>query len=363
MDENIVKYLSKVKPKISEFKEKRINEAQTINYLIRPFFETLGWDFSNSEEVIPEDSDASGKRPDFTFIIRKKIKLLVEAKPINNNLKDEKMISEKVNYCLSSGVPFLIITNGEAYKIYYSELKGASKDKLLNEFYLSDEDEHEIIELISKASFENNELLSYAKNIYVLNNIKKAIENLFGNPPLNLINIVNEKIKEIMGHKFGNDEVSNSLKQFTFSLTSDLSEIIEEKTKNQEDEKAESESEWTVSDQFKNGLWKNSYQIYNKLIGQIRDSNLDINERPTKRYIGLINIHNDNNFAQINGQKSKLRMWLKLDMEDLTEEEKLKVRDVSEIGHWGMGNTEFILNNEEDINVVLPLLKKAYNKE
>lgn len=27
---------------------------KTINYLIRPFFKILGWDFSNPDEVIPE---------------------------------------------------------------------------------------------------------------------------------------------------------------------------------------------------------------------------------------------------------------------------------------------------------------------
>ena len=104
-------------------------------------------------------------------------------------------------------------------------------------------------------------------------------------------------------------------------------------------------------------------RVLKLLITEIKNSNLSILEKPTKRYIGIINSNNDNNFLQVNGQKSKLRTWLKLEMSDLTEEEKLKVRDVTNIGHWGMGNIEVIINNDADFNLALQLIKKAYHKE
>jgi len=206
MDE-INSFIDRVKQKIPEFKKKNINEAQTKEWLIKPFFELLGWDFSNSDEVIPEDDDSTGKRPDYCFYIKGNPKLLIEAKQINNTLDDNKMITEKINYCSNSQVPFLIITNGELYKIYYSELRGSGKDKLLQEFSINDDLDEEIVKKLEKKNVQEDKLLNYAKNIFILTNIKKTIESLFQAPNKKIIDIINEKLKEILGHKFGNDEI------------------------------------------------------------------------------------------------------------------------------------------------------------
>ena len=95
--EEMMGFVNKIRLKIPDFKNKNINEAQTKEWLIKPFFELLGWDFSNPDEVIPEDDDSTGKRPDYCFYINKKPKLLLEAKQINNSLDDNKMITEKMN--------------------------------------------------------------------------------------------------------------------------------------------------------------------------------------------------------------------------------------------------------------------------
>ena len=87
MDKSTSSFVEAIKSKISNFKAKSINEAQTKEWLIKPFFETLGWDFSNPDEVIPEDDDSTGKKPDYSFTIDGSAKFLVEAKPISNPLK------------------------------------------------------------------------------------------------------------------------------------------------------------------------------------------------------------------------------------------------------------------------------------
>ena len=46
-----------------------------------------------------------------------------------------------------------------------------------------------------------------------------------------------------------------------------------------------------------------------------------------------------------------------------SEEENLKVRDVSKVGHWGMGDAELLINNESDLEWALPIIKKAYNQD
>ena len=68
--------LERIITSIKKLKSRNINEAQTKDWLIRPFFELLGWDFSNPEEVVPEDDDSDGKELTIVFIYNKTPKLL-----------------------------------------------------------------------------------------------------------------------------------------------------------------------------------------------------------------------------------------------------------------------------------------------
>ena len=77
---------------------------------------------------------------------------------------------------------------------------------------------------------------------------------------------------------------------------------------------------------------------------------LVFSEKPTKFYIGLL--HNEKNYVQIHGQRSGLKVWVNISFHELSEQEKLKSRDVSQIGHWGMGDTEYIVK----MNVILTCL-------
>jgi len=359
--EELMTFINKIRIKIPDFKNKNINEAQTKEWLIKPFFELLGWDFSNPDEVIPEDDDSTGKRPDYCFYINKKPKLLLEAKQINNSLDDNKMITEKMNYCSNSQVPFLIITNGELYRIYYSELKGSGKDKLLQEFSILNDLDEEIIEKLQKTNVEHDKLLIYAKNIFILTNIKKTIENLFQSPNKKIIDIINEKLKEILGHKFGNDEIEESLRQFSIQINTDAYETSYDPNEAdvKQDDKINKQS-WSIEYQFKDKKWDASYNLYCKLVKKLKEADIEFDENPTKFYIGFIS--NDINFTQIHGQQAGLKIWINLELNDLSEQETLKVRDVTNIGHWGMGNIEAMVRNESDFEWITILIKKSYNK-
>lgn len=350
--------LEKIITAIKKLKSQNINEAQTKDWLIRPFFESLGWDFSNPDEVVPEDDDNAGKRTDYCFYVNSIPKLLVEAKSLSNLLTDNKMIIEKLNYCANRNIPLLIITNGDSYKIYYSELKGIGKDKLLQEFTLSDSADDEVIEKLSKKSFERDLLLNYSRNISLFTTIKKAIENLFQSADKKFIRIVNESVKEILGHKFGEDDIESALKQFTLHINTDLHETVY--TNDTTDENNDDEKNWTVENQFKDGKWNESFEQYKKLRKQLKNIEINFTENPTKRYISLL--IDSKSFCQVCGLKSGLKIWINLEMSELSEEESLKARDVSKIGHWGMGNIECFVENGSEIEWIVSLINKSYKK-
>ncbi len=350
--------LEKIIASIKKLKSQNINEAQTKDWLIRPFFEFLGWDFSNPEDVVPEDDDSAGKRTDYCFYANDVPKLLVEAKALSNSLSDNKMIIEKLNYCANRGISLLILTNGDTYKIYYSELKGIGKEKLLQEFTLSDKVDEEVIEKLSKKSFEKDLLLNYSRNISLFTTIKKATENLFQSADKKFIRIINESVKDILGHKFGEDDIEMALNQFTLHINTDLHETVY--TSDTTEEGNEEEKNWTIENQFRDGKWNESFEHYKKLGKELIKSGLNFLENPTKRYISLL--ANKKSFSQICGLKSGLKIWVNLEIIELSEEENLKVRDVSKIGHWGMGNVECFVENGSEIDWIVSLINKSYKK-
>jgi len=350
--------LEKIIVSIKKLKPKNINEAQTKDWLIRPFFEVLGWDFSNPEDVVPEDDDIAGKRTDYCFYVNEIPKMLVEAKSLSNSLSDNKMIIEKLNYCVNRGISLLILTNGDTYKIYYSELKGIGKDKLLQEFTLSDKFDEDVIEKLSKKSFEKDLLLNYSRNISLFTTIKKATENLFQSGDKKFIRIINESVKEILGHKFGEDDIEMALKQFTLHINSDLHETVY--ASDTSEENTDEGKNWTVENQFRDGKWNESFEQYKKLREELKIAKLDFSENPTKRYISLL--VDTKSFCQICGLKSGLKIWVDLDFAELSEEESLRVRDVSKIGHWGMGDVECFVDNGVELDWIVSLINKSYKK-
>jgi hypothetical protein len=347
--------------KIEKLKKNDINEAATKEYLIRPFFETLGWDFSNPDEVVPEDNDTAGKRPDYSFYINGTRKVLIEAKPINNKLNDIKMINEKMSYCLNSQVPFLIITNGILYNVYYSELKGSGQEKLLFDLKLEGKIDEDLLNKLTKESFEKDDLLKYAQNTFILSNIKKTFEFLFEDPPRKFITLLNEKMKEIIGFTFGDNDIKNALQNIYIQINQDTN--LYQNNNSQVNVVDSDQKQWTIDDQFNNGKWNNTFKLYKDLIKILQKEGLEFDEKPTKLYIGLLTKSNSKSFCQIHGQQKGLKILININFNDLTGQEKLNVRDVSKIGRWGTGETEAIINTVIDLNWCVNIIKKSYNSK
>ncbi len=372
MQNELISKIDDLKTKISELKQKNINEAQTKEWLIRPFFESLGWDFSNPNEVIHEDGDMAGRRCDYNFCINSNSKFLVEAKALNNNLDDNKMIIEKLNYCTNKGVPILIITNGNLYKIYFSELKGIGKDKKLNEFSLTNDINEDLIEKLSKNSFANDKLLNYAKKIWLYTIIKKALLQLFDSGNKSLINLINNIVKDDLGHKFGDNDIANALKQFRLEINNNFEDISDFNIGNKKiDENINNDENVTIADEKiddynlkieshfnpKNPF---TFDIYNSLNTELFKNGLTYDIFPKKKYISLVK--DKSHFCQMHTQKNKLKIWLNLEIYDIPEQYLAKVRDVSNVGHWGIGHIECVVRDENDFNWLIPLIKIAYNK-
>ncbi|GAA7415985.1 DUF262 and DUF1524 domain-containing protein [Helicobacter pylori] len=105
-----------------------------------------------------------------------------------------------------------------------------------------------------------------------------------------------------------------------------------------------------------------SRELFDILRKEIKALDERITENFMKRYItykhGTI-------FVSIVPLEYELNLYLKMDFSELQDEieEKLKIRDVSKTGHWGVGDVEVKLETKENIPYCLGLIKQALEKQ
>lgn len=84
----------------------------------------------------------------------------------------------------------------------------------------------------------------------------------------------------------------------------------------------------------------------------------DVQEKPLKLYTAFRRLKN---FACVIVSPSRMLITLKLDPTTVTLEEGFS-RDVSQIGHWGTGDTELCLRSLADLERAKPLLDRSYSE-
>lgn len=288
--------------------------------------------------------------------------MFIEAKQLNNPLTSVKSITQIVGYAANAGVEWCILTNGITYKVYSSTKKAKAPDKLLFEVSIDPrETEGMTIQQVaeqfarfSREAMAKGELDEIGEQIFTTGKIRKALDKLFMDPPNKLIRLIRstigddtvrpmqirEAIKRLWAQTSGSEIPS------TFGSEAILSK--KNKTGNREySEKHLIEGKpkeiielfWTV-DKFCREL-----------------SPIDVQRKYLDKYVKYT--FDSNIFCCIRPQKSGLRIWLKLNYSDL-ENPPEYVRDVQNIGHWGVGNVELIIDNIQRFQHTKNLIIKSF---
>ena len=230
----VQKKIDEITRKIEDFtiKNKSIDEAKTRDWLVKPFFEALGWDCS-SEDFSPEDANIHGQRPDYKCNYNGEAKFLLEIKHLGHRL-DEKTIRGKVNdYIGDSKIPILIITDGKRYQMYYSKLEGSAESRLFKEIVLSVELNINDLNILKYQNFKNdNPLLDLAQSVYNNQLIEDALRSLCSKPTKPFINCLNQKITLEIGHNFPEDQMQEILQNVKISVGATQENVVETPRKN-----------------------------------------------------------------------------------------------------------------------------------
>ena len=84
----------------------------------------------------------------------------------------------------------------------------------------------------------------------------------------------------------------------------------------------------------------------------------DVEVQSRKKYIGFVI---NKNICSIFVQKKKIKLWINLKKGKLNDYKNI-MRDVSHIGHHGIGDYECFVDDNSDIDYVMSLIKQSYDK-
>lgn len=85
----------------------------------------------------------------------------------------------------------------------------------------------------------------------------------------------------------------------------------------------------------------------------------DVTENILKLYTAFKKIKN---FATMEIYQSNIRLNLKLDPEQFKSQLNENLRDIRSIGHWGCGDLQLIIKENDDLTLAKDLIKKAYDE-
>jgi predicted type IV restriction endonuclease len=131
--------LREVSARIERFRNGRpLNEQNTKSSLIEPVLRALGWDLEDPDEVHHEYKNRPKDRPvDYALLVSRTVRLLLEAKGMSQDLNDRKFASQIVSYAAVAGAEWVVLTDGDEWRIYNATAPVDVEEKLLRSVTIS----------------------------------------------------------------------------------------------------------------------------------------------------------------------------------------------------------------------------------
>ncbi len=231
----IIDLVNSFKENLAEYKSSKYNETQVRQQFIDPFFEELGWDMQNKDnlpeafrEVMLEDSlkiEGRTKAPDYAFRLNGQRIFFVEAKKPAVHLEiDKKPAFQVRRYGWSAGLNVCLLTDFEEFVVFDTRIKPNIKDKAsvsrIQMYRFTDyiEKWDEIYNLFSKQAIINNSLAKLVQSRKT-RGIQKIDDDFLKQM---------EKWREVLAKeiRFKNKAIITTEKDLNFAVQSTIDRIL-----------------------------------------------------------------------------------------------------------------------------------------
>lgn len=352
----IASCIENLRVKLDRHRKEDLKEIPTRTIFVDVLLEALGWDVRDPDEVELEWSTIDGKSADYALKINRKPVLLVEAKPLNDPLTDIKAITQVIAYAANAGIDWCVLTNGATYKVYRSTEKAEAPKKLAFELSLdpketegmSVEQVAEQFSRLSRDAIAKGLLDEIGEQIFTTGKIRKALDKIFTEPPATLVKLIRSTIGD---DSIRPSQVKNALSRL-WAPTSETEHVLSEGRRLRGKEPSE--------EHHIGGKPQGVVELFRAIDKFCRELDpATVGKKYLAKYIKYT--HGKNIFCCIYIQKSRVGVWLKLRYSDL-ESPPEYVRDVSNVGHWGVGDVELAIDSPEKFQSAKLLIRRSFEE-
>jgi hypothetical protein len=178
--------LAEVAERVERYRGSRIGEQNTKAALIVPVLRALGWDLEDLDEIHLEYRLKPGDRPvDYALMLQREAVLFIEAKALDEDLADRRWAKQIVGYAMEAGVEWVVLTNGDEYRIYNSHALVPFEDKLFRSVRVTGDigEAADALRLLTKDELRGKSLAALWRAQSVDNRVRQAVEDLFQPEP------------------------------------------------------------------------------------------------------------------------------------------------------------------------------------
>ena len=345
---------------------KVLGEANTKVTFIQPILETLGWKVTDPDEVVLEYPVYGGTRLDYALLVEGKPALYLEAKPLRGDMNDSSFIAQTVSYANNDGIRWCVLTNGLIYRIYKSDALAPADQKLLAEADIREASDSfgaarvaSTLAYLSKESLVTGKLDEWGERVFVDTAVRRALGTLLLEGSHGLIALVRKTLDEAHTPK----EIKESLQR----LGADSPQGLKVKKDTEPvrgpitvPRPAASGEKLTYDlEHHTQGKPEVIVDLFNKLDQRLMALGPDVERVFLKPYI---NYKVKRSFATLRLDKGRLVLHVAIPFAEAPKPEGLEMRDVSSVGHVGLGDTEVSVCTESDISGAELVARASYER-
>ena len=362
---DIVKCIENLRIQLERHRKEGLKEYPTRTIFIDPLLAALGWDVRDPDEVELEHPTVDGKSVDYAMKVNRKVVLHLEAKQLGDPLDDVKSITQVVGYAANDGIEWCVLTNGVRYKVYKASEKASAPEKLLFEVSIAPNDSNGLtveelarqFSRLSRESMAKGLLDQLGTEVFTTGKVRKVLDRLFAEAPASFIRLIR---KTMADSSVTPSQIEQALRRIwdtgtTPTLPQQETAPSQKRERTARSDRTSAEYTETHHTQGRPNEVIELYRGLDRLCQGLAPG------RVTRTYKSkTVNWTLDKAiFCCAHLQQGGLRVWVKTDPKELDPSVSF-ARDVSKIGHWGVGDVELAVNSLDRLRDAEALVRKSF---
>jgi len=347
---DIVKCIENLRIQLARHRKDGLKEYPTRTIFIDPLLAALGWDVRDPDEVELEHPTVDGKSVDYAMKVNRKVVLHWEAKQLGDPLNDVKSITQIVGYAANDGIEWCVLTNGVRYKVYKASEKASAPDKLLFEVSIDPNDSNGLtveelarqFHRLSRESMAKGLLDQLGTEIFTTSKVRKVLDRLFAETPASFIRLIRKTMADSSVTPSQIEQALRRIWDIGKPATPPPDETGTPERKERSIRSDRPSAEYTEN-HHTDGRPNEVLELYRGLDRFCQELAPGRVSRSYKSK--TVNWTLDKAiFCCAHLQQGGLRVWVKTDPKELDPSASF-ARDVSRIGHWGIGDVELAVTS------------------